>query len=150
MKTIATNRTARFNYELLETYEAGIVLKGTEIKSVRLGKVSIQDSYIRLDKNLEAFIIDMHISPYHHGTHYNHEEKRRRKLLLNKRELIKINNRVVKDQLTVIPTKIYIKDGLCKLEIAVAKGKKQYDKRQSLKEKDMKDRMKKTMVNQIY
>lgn len=150
MKTIATNRTARFNYQILETYEAGIVLQGTEIKSIRLGKVSIQDSYVRVDKNLEAYVIDMHISPYQHGTHYNHDEKRKRKLLLNKRELIKINNRIIKDQLTIVPTKVYLKDGLCKLEIAVAKGKKQYDKRQSLKEKDMKDRMKKTMVNQIY
>ena len=145
MKVIATNRTARFNYELLETYEAGIILKGTEIKSVRLGKVSIQDTYVRINKKLEAYVVDMHISPYHHGTHYNHDEKRVKKLLLNKRELIKINNRIMKDQLTVVPTKIYLKEGLCKLEIAIAKGKKQHDKRQSLKEKDMKRRMDKEL-----
>ena len=150
MKIIAQNKSARFNYELLDKYEVGIVLKGTEIKSIRLGKVSIQDSYVRIDKNIEAYIIDMHISPYHHGTHFNHQEKRPKKLLLNKRELIKIHNRVVQDQLTIIPTKVYLKEGLCKLEIALAKGKKRYDKRQSLKEKDIRDRLKKTFTNQHF
>jgi SsrA-binding protein len=135
MKIIARNKKASHEYFLLDKYEVGIVLHGTEIKSVRATKVAIQDAYCTF-KNEEMFIVNMHISKYAQGNIFNHEETRRRKLLLHKKQIIKIFNRVQQEGLTIIPTKVYIEKGLCKLEIALAKGKKNYDKRQSLKEKD--------------
>lgn len=144
MKIIANNKQASHLYFLEDTFEAGIVLKGTEIKSVRAGKVAIADSYVRI-KNLEAYIINMHIAKYDRGNLFNHDETRERKLLLHKKELIKISNKVMKENYTLIPTKIYLKEGLCKVEFALAKGKKLYDKRQSLKEKDMKRRLEKEL-----
>lgn len=142
MKIIANNKQASHLYFLEDTFEAGIVLKGTEIKSVREGKVAISDSYVRI-KNLEAYIINMHIAKYDRGNLFNHDETRERKLLLHKKEIIKLSNKVMKENYTMIPTKIYLKEGLCKVEFALAKGKKLYDKRQSLKEKDMKRRLEK-------
>lgn len=137
MKIIAKNRKASFNYQLLNKYEAGIVLKGTEIKSVRANKVNIGDSYCII-RNDELYVINMHISKYDHGNLFNHDETRRRKLLMHKKEIIKLNNKMVLEDLTLIPLKVYLEKGLCKVEIALAKGKKNYDKRQSLKEKDAK------------
>lgn len=149
MKIIAQNKKASHEYFLHEKYECGIVLKGTEIKSVRDGKVNIKDSYA-LIRNNEAFIMNMHISKYKQGNIFNHDETRSRKLLLNKREIIKINNKVNQEAMTLIPTKVYIEKGLCKVEIALAKGKKNYDKRQALKEKDTKRRLDKVLKDNRY
>ncbi len=132
------NRQASFQYELLDKLVAGIALKGTEIKSIREGKVNLQDGYCYFS-NGEAFVKGINISPYSQGTHYNHEAARERKLLLKKSELNKLEARVEEKGLSLIPTRIFINDrGLAKLEIAVARGKKLHDKRDSIKEKDLK------------
>mgnify|MGYP000479459366 CR=1 FL=1 len=146
MKVIASNRKARHDYTILDTYEAGIVLMGTEIKSVRATKVNISDSYV-LFRDEEAYIMNMHIGKYKEGNIFNHDETRSRKLLLRKKEIIKINNKMVRDGLTCVPLKVYIDKGLCKLEIALAKGKKQHDKRHALKEKDSMIRVRKNIKN---
>ncbi|MCD4746580.1 MAG: SsrA-binding protein SmpB [Bacteroidales bacterium] len=130
------NRKASYEYFLLEKFIAGIQLSGTEIKSIREGKVSLVDSYCAFINN-ELFVKNMHIAEYKFGTHYNHEPKRDRKLLLTKRELKKLLNKVNEKGLTIIPTLLFVNENeLAKLEIAVAKGKKLYDKRESLKTKD--------------
>ena len=138
------NKRASFDYELLETFEAGIVLTGTEIKSIRLGKISLVDTYCIMNRG-ELWVKNMNISEYFYGTYNNHESRRERKLLLTKKELQKIN-RLSKDTgFTIVPVKLFINEkGLAKLVVAIAKGKKSYDKRQTLKEKDDKreiDRM---------
>jgi SsrA-binding protein len=137
MKIIARNKKAAHNYYLLDTFEAGIVLRGTEIKSVRANKVNIGDAYCII-RNEELFVMNMHIAKYKEGNQFNHEETRTRKLLLHKKQIIRLHNKIQTENLTIVPTKVYIEKGLCKVEIAVAKGKKQYDKRQALKEKDAK------------
>ncbi len=147
MKLIAQNKKARHDYYIEDTYEAGIVLKGTEIKSIRAGKTNIQDSYV-IVRDEEAFVVNMHVSKFKQGNIFNHEETRTRKLLLKKKEIIKIHNKMVRDGLTCIPLKVYIERGLCKLEIALARGKKKYDKRASLKEKDQKERIRKSIKQQ--
>ncbi|MDR0686035.1 MAG: SsrA-binding protein SmpB [Dysgonamonadaceae bacterium] len=130
------NRKALFDYELVETFTAGIVLTGTEIKSIRLGKASLVDTYCILI-NSELWVKNMNISEYFYGTYNNHDARRDRKLLLNRKELRKIGRMSETTGFTVIPTKMFINEkGLAKVVIAVAKGKKEYDKRQSLKEKD--------------
>jgi len=132
------NRKAGYEYFLSEKYIAGIQLTGTEIKSIRLGKVSLAEAYCNF-KGTELFVINMHIAEYEFGTHYNHEPKRDRKLLLNARELKKIGIKVKEKGFTIIPTFMFINDkGLAKLEIAVAKGKKLFDKRETIKTKDTK------------
>lgn len=132
------NKKARFEFEWLDTFIAGIVLRGTEIKAIRLHKVSLQESYCYIHRG-EVFVKGMHIGQYELGTHYNHEEKRERKLLLKKQEIGKIQKRMDEKGLTLIPTKLFINNrGLAKLEIALAKGKKIHDKRDSIKEKDVK------------
>ncbi|MCL2649855.1 MAG: SsrA-binding protein [Candidatus Azobacteroides sp.] len=135
------NKRASFDYELLETFVAGIVLTGTEIKSIRLGKVSLVDTYCIMNRG-ELWVKNINISEYFYGTYNNHDARRERKLLLTKRELQKIE-RLSKDTgFTIIPTKLFINEkGLAKLVVAIAKGKKSYDKRQSLKEKDDKREM---------
>ncbi len=144
MHTIARNKKARHLYELEDTFEAGIVLKGTEIKSVRAGKVSIQDSYVRIKAN-EAYIINMHIAKYRQGNVFNHDETRERKLLLHKQEIIRLKSKTERESYTIVPLQVHIKEGFCKVEIALAKGKKKYDKRRALKEKDIKRRMEKAL-----
>lgn len=144
MKLLANNKKAFHDYHVLDKYECGIVLKGTEIKSIRAGKVNIKDSYCSF-RHGELFVVGMHVSKYNHGNIFNHDETRNRKLLLHKRELVKLENKVNQESLSIVPLKVYIEKGLCKLEIALAKGKKTYDKRQSLKEKDMKKRMDKAI-----
>lgn len=138
------NKRATFDYELLETYTAGLVLTGTEIKSIRLGKASLVDTFCIFERN-ELWVRNMNISEYFYGSYNNHVARRDRKLLLNKKELKKIQRMVKETGYTIVPTRLFINDrGLAKLNIAVARGKKQYDKRQSLKEKDdkrMMDRM---------
>ena len=133
-KVITVNRKARHDYHILETYEAGLVLKGTEVKSIRNSQVSIKESYAQFEGN-DLYIIDMHIAPYQFGNRYNLEPKRDRKLLLNKKELNRIRDNINTKGVTVVPLKLYFKNGYAKLEIALAKGKKLYDKRRDLTEK---------------
>ena len=135
------NKKASFEFHLLESFVAGIVLTGTEIKSIRNGKASIKEAYCVFEEN-ELFVRNMHISEYSHGTYNNHEPKRDRKILLTARELKKLKSKVAEKGLTIIPTLLFINEkGLAKLEIAIAKGKKMYDKRQDIKKKDMKREM---------
>ncbi len=132
------NRQAGFEYELLDKYVAGMVLTGTEIKSIREGKANLQDGYCYLN-NSELFVKGINITPYAQGTHYNHEGTRERKLLLKRSELHKLEGKIEEKGLTLIPTRLFINDrGLAKLEIAIAKGKKTHDKRDSIKERDAK------------
>ena len=135
LKIITINRKASFNYFFKEIFEAGIVLKGSEIKSVRSGKINISDSYA-VDKDGEIFLINSHIPIYKQASYSNHNPYSERKLLLNKREINKIIGRIHEDGLTIVPTKMYFKKGKAKLEIAVAKGKKQFDKRLTKKTRD--------------
>ena len=144
MKIIAKNKKASFNYFLLDTFEAGIVLQGTEIKSVRANKVNIVDAHCIIRKD-EMFIVNMHIAKYDHGNLFNHDETRQRKLLLHKKQIVKLHSKMMQESLTVVPIKVYMEKGLCKVEIALAKGKKNYDKRHSLKEKDDKRNMARKM-----
>ena len=136
------NRQASFNYFVEETYEAGIVLTGTEIKSIRLGKCNIKDSYAII-KNNEVYLLNAHISHYKEGNIFNHDETRSRKLLLNKREILKLNNKLNIEGYTLVPLKIYFVRGRAKVLIGVCKGKKNYDKRESIKEKDLQREMNK-------
>ena len=130
------NRQASYNYFIEDTYEAGIVLKGTEIKSIRAGKCNIKDSYVII-RNNEAYLLNTHISPYEQGNIFNHEETRSRKLLLNKKEILKLNNKLNIEGYTLIPLKIYFVKSRAKVLVGVCKGKKNYDKRESIKEKDL-------------
>ncbi len=131
------NKKANFDYFIEDTYECGIVLTGTEIKSIRKGSCNLKDCYARI-KNNEVFLINMFISIYEEGNRFNHDERRERKLLLHKKEIYKIRDKVEKDGYSLVPVKLYLKEGKVKMLLGVAKGKKQYDKRQSLKEKDIK------------
>lgn len=130
------NKKAYFNYFIETEYEAGIVLKGTEIKSIRNGSCNIGDSYIRI-KNNEAFIINMYIAKYEQGNQFNHNETRERKLLLNKKEILKLKTGVMQDGYNIVPLKLYIHKGKAKLLIGLAKGKKLYDKREVIKQRDL-------------
>ena len=135
LKIISNNRKARFNYFFIEFFEAGIVLKGSEVKSLRDGKANISESYA-FDSKGEIFLVNSHIPAYKESSYNNHDPKRDRKLLLKKREINKLIGRSSRENLTLIPTKLYFRKGKAKVEIAVAKGKKQYDKRQVKKRKD--------------
>ncbi len=141
------NKKARFEYELMDKFTAGIVLSGTEIKSIRLSKASISESFCEFNDRGELFIINMQIDEYSHGSHYNHKPKAERKLLLNKQELKKLQKEVNTSGNTIIPLNLFLNDrGLAKLNIALAKGKKLYDKRETIKDRDNKrdlDRIKK-------
>jgi SsrA-binding protein len=139
-KVIATNRKARHDYEILETYEAGLVLKGTEVKSLREGQVNFKDSYASIDRG-EGWLIGCHIAPYHHGTDANHEPDRSRKLLLHRREIERLLGKVAERGLTLIPLRLYFKEGRAKLEIGLARGKKLHDKRATIKERDARREM---------
>ena len=135
LKIISNNRKARFNYFFSDFFEAGIALLGSEVKSLREGKANISESYA-LDHNGEIFLINCHISSYKESSYNNHNPTRNRKLLLNQREINKLIGRVNREGFTLIPTKLYFKKGKAKIEIAVAKGKKHYDKRQVKKKRD--------------
>ncbi len=137
IKIIARNKKAAHDYFILEKFDCGIVLTGTEIKSIRAGRVAIQDAYCNI-KNSELFIINMHIAKYKEGNIFNHDETRNRKLLAHKREIRKMHGKVSEEGLTIIPLTVYLKEGLAKLEIAICKGKKSYDKRDDLKREAMK------------
>ena len=140
------NRKARFDYEIFDTLESGIVLSGTEIKSIRKGSCNLKDSYIII-KNNEAFILNMNISAYKEGSIFNEEETRTRKLLLHKNEILKLKDKISIKGYTIVPLKLYFKEGLAKLEIGVAKGKHTYDKKESIKEKDIKRETDKALKN---
>ena len=135
-RVLATNRRARHNYHLLEKLEAGIVLTGTEVKSIRLGRIQLKDSHIEI-QNGEAFLVGAHISPYSHGNRENHEPERRRKLLLKRREIDKLFGRTVLRGATIVPLSVYLAGNLIKVEIAIAQGKKRFDKRQDEKQKEL-------------
>ena len=135
-KVIATNRKAKYEYFLLGNFEAGIVLKGSEIKSIRARQISIAEAYVQTDGR-EAWLINAHIAPYDPASRQNHDPKRKRKLLLNKKEIRKIWQGVKQKGLTIIPTEIYLRDGLAKINISLAKGKKLYDKRREIAKKDI-------------
>ena len=137
MKIIAQNKKAFHDYFIIETYQAGIQLVGTEVKSLRQGRCNLKDSHIKIIGN-EAFVFNMHISPYDHGNIFNKDPMRDRRLLLHRNEINKLIGAVTRDGYTIVPTKIYFKGSLVKLDIAIAKGKKLYDKRHDIAKKDAK------------
>lgn len=139
-RAIVSNRRARFEYEILDSYEAGIVLKGSEVKSLRVGKANLQDSYA-LVKNGEVWLMNLHISQYEQANQFNHDPVRTRKLLLTKKEIGKLNTTSNEKGLTLVPLKLYFKKGIVKVELGVAKGKKLHDKRESIKERDVEREM---------
>ena len=135
-KVIAKNPTAYHNYDIVEKYEAGIVLYGTEIKSIRNGKVNMKDSYAEVKKNGDVLVYNMHISPYENGNIYNRDPLRPKKLLLNKQEILKLSNSIKLKGFTLVPISLYFKGNFVKMELGVGKGKKLYDKREDLKQKE--------------
>lgn len=146
MKMEILNRKARFDYEILDTYEAGISLTGSEIKSIRNGNANLKDSYA-VYRNGEIFLLNMYIAQYNEANIFNHEERRTRKLLLNKSEILKIRDKVNIDGLTLVPIKLYFKRNYAKLMLGVCKGKKTYDKRESIKERDIKREVERDIKN---
>ncbi len=132
---IAVNRRSRYDYHLLQRYEAGIVLQGTEVKSLRLGKVSFNESYARVEDN-ELFLYDLHIAAYDHGNRANHEPKRKRKLLMHKHEISKLASATQAKGFTLVPTRMYFSRGIAKVELALARGKQVGDKREALREQE--------------
>jgi len=137
IKVIATNRKASFEYFLMEKFEAGLVLHGSEIKSIRAGQVSIQEAYVDVQNGEAAWLVESHIAPYEQaGKYFNHEPKRKRRLLLHKKQIRELWNNVRIKGMTVVPLRVYLKDGRAKLEIALAKGKKAYDKRATIAKRD--------------
>jgi SsrA-binding protein len=135
VKVVATNRKASHEYFLLERFEAGMVLQGSEIKSIRAGQISLAEAYVRVDGQ-EAWLMEAHIAPYEQASRFNHEPRRPRKLLLHQTEIRKLWDTVRQKGVTVIPLRVYLKNGRAKLEIAVAKGKKLYDKRETIAKRD--------------
>ena len=137
IKVIASNRKASFEYFLMEKFEAGLVLLGSEIKSVRAGQISIQEAYVDIPDGEEAWLVESHIAPYEQaGTYFNHEPKRKRRLLLHKKQIRELWNNIRIKGMTIVPTRVYLKDGRAKIEIAIAKGKKAYDKRATIAKRD--------------
>lgn len=144
IKIVAENRRARHDYHIHETFEAGIVLTGTEIKSLRGGRANLTDSYARIE-NGELFLISAHISPYDQGNRFNHEPRRNRKLLMHKSEMLRLLGKTREKGYTLVPLKIYLSHGLAKVELALASGKDLYDKRQAAAEKDAKREVERTL-----
>jgi len=134
-KVVASNRKARHDYEILETLEAGMALLGTEVKAIREGRVNLRDSFARVEDG-EVFIYNVHISPYSHRGYADHEPLRRRKLLLHRSEIRKLIGKTVEKGMTLVPTKLYFKDGRVKVAVSIAKGKKDYDKRETIKKRE--------------
>jgi SsrA-binding protein len=139
-RTIATNRRARHEYEILETIEAGLVLRGTEVKSLRAAGVTFKDSYATI-RNGEAWLLGCHINPYSHGTDANHDPERDRKLLLHRREIARLGSRIAERGLTLVPLRLYFKDGRAKIELGLGRGKKLHDKRSTLRERSVQREM---------
>ncbi len=144
IKTLQTNKKAYFNYEVLEDLEAGIALAGTEVKSIRSGRFSFVDSYVKIENN-EMVLIGFTIQPYDKGSIFNHVSDRNRRLLVHKQEIKRLRRKVEEKGLTIVPTKVYLKRGYAKVEIALAVGKASHDKRDAIKERDDKKRMDKAM-----
>ena len=144
MKIVATNKKAYHDYHIEESYEAGMLLKGTEVKSLREGRANLKDSFARVD-NEEIFLYNCHISPYSHGNIANHDPLRTRKLLMHKGEIQRLMGKMMQKGYTLLPLKIYFKDGKAKIELALAKGKKQYDKREDIKKRDAAREMEKAI-----
>lgn len=145
-KLIAQNKKARHDYTIIDTMEAGIVLQGTEIKSIRNARINLKDGFVRI-RNGEAFLYNVHISPYEQGNLFNHEPLRTRKLLLHKKQIARLVGETKNTGITIVPLKVYIKDGYAKVLIGLAKGKKQYDKREDLKKKDVDRQISRTLKN---
>ena len=139
-KPVANNRKARHEYDILETVEAGLVLRGTEVKSLRDGQVNFKDSFATI-RNNEAWLRGCHISPYSHGTDANHDPERDRKLLLHRREISRLTGKIAERGLTIVPLRLYFKSGRAKVELGLARGKKLHDKRSSLREREVKREM---------
>ena len=136
IKIVARNRKAKFEYELLDSYEAGIELRGSEIKSIRAGQVSLAEAYVRTNGR-QAWLVGAHIAPYDQASAFNHDPERERRLLLHKKEIKALFDSIRLKGMTIVPTQLYLKNGRAKVEIAIARGKRQYDKRQSIKKRDM-------------
>jgi len=143
-RTIATNRRARHEYEILETLEAGLVLRGTEVKALRAGHVNFKDSYATV-RSGEAWLLGCHISPYSHGTDANHDPERDRKLLLHRREIARLVGKIAERGLTVVPLRVYFKRGRVKIELGLARGKKLHDKRSAIREREVRREMDKAI-----
>jgi len=135
-KVVATNRKASFEYFLLDKFEAGLALQGSEIKSIRAGQISIQESYVDIENGQQAFLVEAHIAPYEQANRFNHDPRRKRRLLLHKKEIRKLWDNVRIKGMTIVPTRVYLKNGRAKIEIALAKGKKAYDKRATIAKRD--------------
>ena len=135
-KVVANNRKAGFEYFILERFEAGLVLQGSEIKSIRAGQISINEAYIEISEDDEAWLVEAHIAPYIEANRFNHDPKRKRRLLLHKKEIYKMYTQVKQKGMTIIPLRVYIKNRRAKIEIALAKGKKLYDKRDAIAKRD--------------
>jgi SsrA-binding protein len=135
VKVVATNRKARYQYSFHDTHEAGLVLLGSEIKSIRAGRVSLQEGFVLFEGG-EAWLVNVHIAPYDPASQQNHEPRRRRKLLLHRREIDRLQGRAQEKGYTVVPTRLYLKDGRAKVEIALARGKRQFDKRETIAKRD--------------
>lgn len=136
VKVVATNRKAGFEYFLLEKFEAGLALRGSEIKSVRAGQVSLAESYVDIENGQSAWLVEAHIAPYVQANRFNHDPKRKRQLLLHKKQIRELWNAIRLKGMTIVPTKVYIKDGRAKVEIALARGKKAFDKRAVIAKRD--------------
>lgn len=147
-KLIAQNRKARHDYTVVDTMEAGIVLQGTEIKSIRNGRINLKDGFVRI-RNGEAYLLNVHISPYEQGNIFNHDPLRTRKLLLHKKQIAKLIAETKNTGITIIPLKVYIRNGYAKVLIGLAKGKKQYDKREDLKRKEINREINRTLKNNL-
>ena len=143
-RTVATNRRARHEYLILETIEAGLVLRGTEVKALRAGQVNFKDSYATV-RNGEAWLLGCHISPYSHGTDANHDPERDRKLLLRRREIARLTGKIAERGLTLVPLRLYFKSGRAKVELGLARGKKLHDKRSALREREVRREMDKAI-----
>ena len=148
-KVVSTNRKAQHDYYLTDTYEAGIVLKGSEIKSIRAGQISIKEAYVQIE-DLEAWLLNAHIAPYEQASYLGHDPRRKRKLLLHRREIDHLWDAVRKKGLTIVPTRVYLKNGRAKIEIAVGRGKKQYDKRHEIAERDAQRDMDRNLRRRDY
>ena len=136
IKSLAKNRKAKFEYEIQKTFEAGIVLKGTEVKSIRTGQINLTESYCRVDEKMQVYLLNAHIAHYDYGNRNNHELIRPRRLLLHRSEIRRLYGQLKEQGLTLIPLKIYLKNGLIKLELAIGRGKKIHDKRQNMKKRE--------------
>ena len=149
-KTLAKNRKARFEYEIQNTMEVGIVLKGTEVKSIRAGQINITESFCRVDDHLQVYLLNAHVSQYDYGNIHNHDPLRPRRLLLHRSEIRRLYGQVKEQGLTLIPIKIYLKGGIIKIELALGRGKKMYDKRQTMKKRDAERDVERALSEQSF